>query len=786
VADSVDLASLVVSVDASSAVEAAPALDNLTAAATRTEAATRKLDEAARREYQSMMAFAGMHSTASERIDSSTKASDKFEMALQRQAETLGMTRSQLAAYNAAHIEGVDMQFAQKYIDQMKAAESETGGIVDRMQGRFQTMALRSGLHFVVITVAIMGVVSAFKDMLTYSDRVIAFNDKLVEFDAKAAIGAAKVAQEIEKENQAIKDGYKTHEESVNAHSRVLALRDELLAQGPEYRKALANENMSWQDILTTLKAINAEKLKSVNDQIATMEKNHTEQVTPGFFTKAGDLIKANIAGAGRLGGASQRYDEEIDLKTKENEMKYQTELNKLYKDKADLEKDYHEKDPPAKKAHNDALKEEITYERELATLQKDGLALMDKKTIAQKEIEELAALDLKYRDQAQRYDNEVKQGSLTKAQGDSLKIDSIEQYQARAQQVREKYAQEQVTLQEKVNHDVGALEELSYAQKREKMVQAFEKDKKEVADENASIAKLKAQGKDTGLTAMQAPDQGAFDAYLSAFDARERESAADRMITGLKTIEKEKGVALDFTEQIASLDAVAKKLGIDVPGAADLAKQKLEDLQARQADGWAGAAAALKDFSIKSQDQFDKLKGYSSSWIKTFEDDIVQLCMTGKTNWKGLVDAMIADMIRFNLEKNVIGPASNWLSGVVSAAGSYFAGGASGGSSGADAGYSSLGSGNYSDYSGLAGGASKVPQSRGGSSGAQNISISVNVDASGQQQSQATGGAGGSSTGPDSKDAAAKIGKMIADGAYAVIVREMRVNGVLNRGIKG
>lgn len=765
-----ELAQLSISVDSTAVQGASADLDGLAASAGTAETATGKITQTAYEAAQAQKAQSAETSVTIERLDHASQAADNFQAALRRQALTLNMTASELAAYNAAQLGVADSAFTQKYIAMLKEAESQTGGFADRIEGRFQTMALRSGLHFLVITAAIMGTVNAIKDYLTIGDQLFDMETKLVEAGAKHAQSVSGIIHQMEQEREAWAKGYATVDGATNALTRQQSLRDQLMAQGPEYRKALADENMSWEDILKTVKALNQEKLNAVNAQIKGLESQKEERTEPGL----GDAIWASIKtlptsiATGDLTGTQAAMD--LTLKKQQDELKYNEDLNTLYAQKASLEASFAEKDASDTGKRIDGLKQESTYLRDMEELAQQRLSYTDKQTLAEKEQLALAQLSQKTDADLRKFTTQAQQKQITPGQADSLSWEAIDQEQQSKLQITAQFNDQVEALQQKLNNDVGAMEEQGYEQRRAKMVDAFAKDLKIVQDYNASVDKLTAEGKFAamGVSApnkLVAPSQDVFDARLAAFDAQNQDSAANKMIEGLKKIEQEKGVALDFTEQIAALTVVQQKLGIDVPGAIDVATAKLQALQARTSDGWRGAEAALKDYEIHTQDTFTAAKNATDSAMKSLEDNIIQFTNTGKANWKSMVDSWIVDLERLMLEKNTLGPLAGWLSkipwGSPSGSGaSNYTGGEDGGFTGQTDWGDSLSSG-------------PIPSSGQSVQQSNQITITVHTHENGQATTSTADGSGTSG-----KDVAQKLRGLVVQ----TLIEEQRPGGALNR----
>lgn len=185
------------------------------------------------------------------------------------------------------------------------------------------------------------GLVHAWKALDEASERASEVQAQWIDFSAKAAIGASNVGKAVRDEMLAIMDSRVSVRDLTTEHDRLMVLRAELLAQGPEYRTALWDENVGYQEILTTLKAINAEKLKMVESQIAETIRNGPEQSWKRFLKSDTNEV-AGFYDGGRMHTTSRlgsTFDQIAETAAKENQLKYEKTLNDLYKQRAELMK---------------------------------------------------------------------------------------------------------------------------------------------------------------------------------------------------------------------------------------------------------------------------------------------------------------------------------------------------------------------------------------------------------------------------------------------------------------
>lgn len=211
---------------------------------------------------------------------------------------------------------------------------SNTGNVI--AQSTVRALAGVAGLGF-----GIEGLVHAWTALQEATDRAFEVQAQWVDFSAKAAIGASNVGKALRDEMLAIVDSRVKVHDLTGEHDRLMVLRAELLAQGPEYRKALWDENAGYVEILNTLRLINEEKLKMVNDQIAETIRKGPEQSWKRFLKSDTNQVSGFYDG-GRMHTTSRlgsTFDTMADTVAQENQLKYEKTLNELYKQRAELMK---------------------------------------------------------------------------------------------------------------------------------------------------------------------------------------------------------------------------------------------------------------------------------------------------------------------------------------------------------------------------------------------------------------------------------------------------------------
>lgn len=94
--------------------------------------------------------------------------------------------------------------------------------------------------------------------------------------------------------------------------------------------------------------------------------------------------------------------------------------------------------------------------------------------------------------------------------------------------------------------------------------------------------------------------------------------------------------------------------------------------------EGADGARLALLDYFEETQNSARQWGGFVTDVTKGFEGALVEACTKGKLEFSSLADSIIADLARIAIQKNVTGPLSKGLDGLL---GSLFASGVPGGS---------------------------------------------------------------------------------------------------------
>jgi lambda family phage tail tape measure protein len=98
--------------------------------------------------------------------------------------------------------------------------------------------------------------------------------------------------------------------------------------------------------------------------------------------------------------------------------------------------------------------------------------------------------------------------------------------------------------------------------------------------------------------------------------------------------------------------------------------------LMEQQGNWAAGANEALQNYYDDSQDVFKGVEGAVTKAFQGMEDALVEFATTGKMNFKGLVNSIIADIARIVIRQNITGPLAKALQGSFGGGGSGPGGG--------------------------------------------------------------------------------------------------------------
>lgn len=133
---------------------------------------------------------------------------------------------------------------------------------------------------------------------------------------------------------------------------------------------------------------------------------------------------------------------------------------------------------------------------------------------------------------------------------------------------------------------------------------------------------------------------------------------------------------------QIAQQDATLRAT-LAINGQVDALK-KLDAIEAdlilrAQKDPLSGIKVALSDYAKLAQDVAKNTQAATTQMLTNLTDALVKFVQTGKLDFRSLIDSMLADIARLEIQQSITGPLASWL-------GSLFAGGGGAAGAGADA----------------------------------------------------------------------------------------------------
>jgi len=95
------------------------------------------------------------------------------------------------------------------------------------------------------------------------------------------------------------------------------------------------------------------------------------------------------------------------------------------------------------------------------------------------------------------------------------------------------------------------------------------------------------------------------------------------------------------------------------------------DKLDEAQKDWTNGATEALKNYSDEAQNTAKQTEQAFSNAFSGIEDALTDFVVTGKADFKGLVDSILKDVLRIAVRQGITGPLANALTGAISGSGS-------------------------------------------------------------------------------------------------------------------
>lgn len=129
--------------------------------------------------------------------------------------------------------------------------------------------------------------------------------------------------------------------------------------------------------------------------------------------------------------------------------------------------------------------------------------------------------------------------------------------------------------------------------------------------------------------------------------------SEINRLRTALQDLERVKGRALTFDEQLAALDGVADKIGSTTLAVAKLEKELLKS-KLHDQDFWGGFRTGMEDIGNSMSDVFSRGKEMATDFSNKGIDALTRFATTGRFEMKSFLADLATDIARFYMQKAV------------------------------------------------------------------------------------------------------------------------------------
>jgi hypothetical protein len=404
------------------------------------------------------------------------------------------------------------------------------------------------------------------------------------------------------------------------------SIQDQIIAIAPEYKSALDAEKDGYVAAAKALKELNEQKKRGLEANLAKMEADlkAAEEREARLSEQPKGYNKS--AGEGDTGAVIVEVDSL--RKASERVTQLRAQVQKLKAEIGQLNSgDKKESGNNAGGGGGTATERQNTFEQDMNRLKKEGLQYEEQTTLEQRKQVELKRLEGQRDEELLATKTKLKNGQLTEDQANKERAAINENFRKGELALEAKYNTERQKIDQDTQNKLETLEELGYARKAAAMRQAFDK-----ANEERRKAGLQ-EISDEGLKQR-----------LLALKAREIESEVGKLRSGLQDLEREKGRALTFDEQIKSLDGLAKKLGIELPEAIKRLIEELQNLKDRQNDAGGGFRAGIDEYLRNSQDRFKRMKDMALSMaqgsdnaLSGFLQSMTQHGTTAAQKWDAL-----------------------------------------------------------------------------------------------------------------------------------------------------
>lgn len=265
-------------------------------------------------------------------------------------------------------------------------------------------------------------------------------------------------------------------------------------------------------------------------------------------------------------------------------------------------------------------------------------------------------------------------------------------------------------------------------------------------------------------------------EATLRKLEADQRQSVAQRLdaeVDALREILDSERISTEERKALGERYLEARKRQIEE----EVRAMKAAGMEGGLADSWGSTQMdrVLQDLD-GTKSRFEELKGVIQNMAQSASDAIANFVMGTKTDFNGMINSIIADLIRLAAQKAIVEPLFGLFEKLL---GGFLGGGIFGSSGGAMSLATAGSTSTATALSSVYGATSTATQSRSGSSsqGASNVTINTHVNVA--------GGAGGAGGDPEQARALGdQIGRIVAAKIDERLIHAQRDGGILSRRI--
>lgn len=494
-------------------------------------------------------------------------------------------------------------------------------------------------------TIAVGGLVAILMKMHT-SKAEAAANARAAQ---EAALGEIRTwgdqIAKVRELDDSLRAGNLTKEQAAIATQRLQVIQGNLIQQYPGLIGYLKDEAGNTRSLAEALQVMNAEKLKTAEmdakgsaasvkslEALVAQRKQwiaYGEEKDKTSFGVASDKLQAKLD--------YNRRALQTDQEMLERQKRLAKEAGEAYEALAAIQSTFQPDKAGGSGTKPAGKPKENVYAEELIKLREKALRYEDDATLATKQRIDLERVDLGLMKEKDRIQDLLKGKKLEPGQALELTAKAEQDAASARLAVKARYAREAEKIDQETQNRLELLEEQGYARKAASMKQAFDK-----ANEDRKKAGL------------QAMESAGLEANLEALKMREVDREAGKLTSGLRELAEEKGRALSFTEQMVALDALAKKLGIELPESIARARQEIQTLQVRSTDASGGFAAGLESYINQLSDRFSSMKAIALQLAQSMEGafsnfftGIIQKGTTAGQKWDALWKGLSGSVVK-------------------------------------------------------------------------------------------------------------------------------------------